>query len=64
MIDCRKAKQNCGSPVLSGKKLKHKGHHVHKGKTRRYSTGFFLRDLCVLCGKKDFPVKNGRAKIA
>jgi hypothetical protein len=30
-----------GSPVLGGKKLKHEGHHVHKGKTRRYSTGFF-----------------------
>jgi hypothetical protein len=48
-----------GSPVLGRKKLNHEGYEVHKGNQGLILWAFSLRDLCVLCGEKGFPVKNG-----
>jgi hypothetical protein len=50
-------------PYWAGKSSNTKDTTYTKGKQGAILRAFFLRDLCVLCGKKDFPVKNGRAKI-
>jgi hypothetical protein len=61
-------------PYSVGKSSNTKDTTYTKGKQGAILRAFFLRDLtctaanavrrkcCVLCGKKDFPVKNGRAQ--
>jgi hypothetical protein len=50
-----------GSPVIGGKNPNTEDAKYTKGAIRAILRAFFVRDLCVFCGEKDLPVKNGRA---
>jgi hypothetical protein len=49
-----------GSPVLGGKKPKHKGHYGHKGGKGPFDGGFFFVTFVSFVVENGLPVKNGR----